>query len=131
MYGDGQTGGQPGVDVFVVVEEQLVRSPPYADDERGGDEDVQEHVEHGEAAVDPGRVGAASGRPARSRRRARPERSAGFRAVLVGRHGTALADDETGRNNEDDGVDVGGGQDVGNGGGVVPRAANILCVNLI
>jgi len=53
LYEDGRTGGQPRVHGRVVVHEQLVRSSPYADDEGGCDEHMEEHVEHGERSVRP------------------------------------------------------------------------------
>lgn len=56
LQSDGCADGQPRVDHVMVEDEKLVRSAPYADDEGGGDEHVQEHVEHGERAIRPRRV---------------------------------------------------------------------------
>jgi len=86
LYDDGRAHGQPRVDSPVVEDEQLVRGAPYADDEGGRDEHVQEHVENGERAVRP--------RGVHAPRRRRPPlwpRSTVHVHVLVGRHKTALA----------------------------------------
>lgn len=94
---NARAGGQQRVEVILEEHKELVRGAPYADDEGGHDEHVQEHVEHGERESQARRW-----RPLRvlarllrlrlrlQRRLLQPLPPKLLRVLVVGRHKTAL-----------------------------------------
>lgn len=48
LYYDGRDAAQPRIEIVVDEDDELVRCAPYAYDQGGHDEHVQEHVDDGQ-----------------------------------------------------------------------------------
>lgn len=90
LHDDAPADGQPRVHLLVVVDEKLVRTAPYADDDGGRDEHVQEHIEHGQRAVRP-RWTDRGESVGRRRRRTRVDRKVAAGSGGGGRHKSTAA----------------------------------------